>query len=445
MKKRVAQRMTLAFRLLCCTAIMSAVASLAGAATYDLAACVERGLRTNQEIVSRTIAIREVEKELGKAGGLFFPTISLSQQLTTLNNANADERNNDYLDQGSKSTSLRLTQPLFTGLSGMNTLEKVKYLKQYRQAELQEAKLLLTRDIHRQFFDYLRWTEEAAATTATIGGLEKQLTVVRAFFAQGMAARQQLLQVEVRIALARQDLRQVETQVTNSRVRLNNLLVLEEDGEVEFSGQLAEFPYTPPHALAEYLVLADKRPELQLATINIELARREAKLILARSLPQVNAEANFNNHEVDYNLSSLTDESRDYWSLGITMSVNLMRGGADVAAYSQQLLTASRYEEERRKLKGKVETQVKTTFATMHEARQRIDSAFAINQLAGDALEATWAKFKTGLGTTVEILDAQEEVRRSLIGIARARTDFQSSRADLDYLAALGDGDGKNQ
>lgn len=430
------QRIT---RLLLVIVAMVATSGPAAAATYDLAACVERGLRMNPEIASRKIAIQEIEKELPKAGNLFLPTITLSSQVTNLNNANAVERNNDYLDQESKTANLRLTQPLFTGFTGLNTLQKVKFLKEYRQTELREAEAVLTRDIHRQYFDFLRLSEEVAANRETIAGLEKQLAAAQAFYAQGMAARQQVLQVEVRLASARQDLLQVRTQAANSRLRLNNLLAEESGAETEFSGQLVDFTYTEPRPLAEYLQLAEKRPDLRLVAINIELSKRESKLIMARALPQLNLEANYNDHTVDYDQDQFLDEGRDYWSLGLNVSLNLFRGGADIAAYSQQLLAASRYEEERRKLRGRIEMQVHATFASMQEARQRIDSAFAIRELATASLEAAWARFKTGVGTTVEVLDAQEDVRRALIGIAKARTDFQLARADLDYLTGQGE------
>lgn len=441
--RAVPPMMLKASRLLLGATLLLGISTVAHAATYDLAACVARGLHHNRELASRAIAIHEAEKERGKAGNLFFPTLSLSHQITTINNANSSERNSDYLDQGSNSTALRLSQPLFSGFTGLNTLDKAKYLKDYRLAELEEAELLLVRDIHRQFFEHLGLQEEVTANQETIAGLERQRAVVQAFFDQEMAARQQLLQVEVRLAVARQDLRQVETQAANSRRGLCQLLALDEDDELEavaFSGRLADFAYTAPRPLTEYLALAQQRPELRLATINIELANNESHLILARGLPQVTVEASFVDHEVDYDQPKFTDESRDYWSLGLNMSINLFRGGADRAAYSQQLLAASRYSEERRALMKRIRMLVHTSFASLEEARQRIDSAFAINGLATAALEATWAKFRTGLGTTLEILDAQEEVRRSLIGIVLARRDFQLSLADLEYLAGQGGG-----
>lgn len=421
--------------------VLAAVALLpgvGGAATFDLASAVDRTLRFNPEIASRRIAIDEAKKELGKAGGLFLPTITASQQLSTLSASDSLLNSRNYPDESSKITNLRLSQPLFTGFAGLNTLDKVKYIREYRECELHEAQLGLIRQVQRQFYDYLRLVEDVASFQETIVGLEEQLKAAKAFFEQYMAPELQVLQAEVRLSTARQDLVQIQTQASNARRRLHELLALPAgEADAEYSGRLSDFDCQGVSPLADYAERAKTRPDLRMANINIALARKEAKIILGRSLPRVTVDADYYDRDVRYDARALPGYNEDYWTLGLNVSINLFQGGADAAAYGQQMLAASRHQEDLRKLSNQIDRELETSHASLREAALRIDSALRTKEVAVAALDRAKTAFELGLGTTITVLDAQRDVNQAMTGISKARADFLSSRADLEYLAAM--------
>ena len=429
-------------RIVCLTLILVAVfRTIVTAATFDLAACIDRGLRLNPEIASRKIAIEESKKELNKAEALFLPTVSVNYQTSTLSNKGSLAHSRNYPDQSSSVTSFRLSQPLFTGFAGLTTLSKVQYVREYRQAELLEARLTLIREIQRQFFDYLRLLEDVATVNETIAGLTKQLKSANAFYEQRMAPQLQVLQAEVRLSSAQQNLIQVQTQVGNARFRLNEMIALRADEtEAEYSGHLIDFDFQITKTLSDYASHLPSRPDLHMANIKIILARKESKLILARALPRVSVDADYNDRQLDYNYAGYKDYEEDYWTLGLNVSMNLFQGGADVAAYSQQLLAVSRNEEDLRKLRNQIDREVLVAYASQQEAMMRIDSAVKIKEVALAALDRARTAFELGLGTTITVLDAQQEVSQAMVGIAKARTDFLLAKVDLEYLAAQDDG-----
>lgn len=411
------------------------------AATFDLAASVERGLRSNPAISSRKIAIEESKKEMDKAVALFLPTVAVSHQISTLANDGSLQQSREYPDQSTTTTTLRFSQPLFTGFAGLTTLEKVKYVQEYRQAEFQEARLSLIRDIQRQFFEYLQRLEDEETAKETISGLEKQLKAANAFFEQHMAPQLQVLQAEVRLSSARQSLIQVQTLTSNARLKLNELLALKpEESDAEYSGRLIDFDYQITKTLSEYTSRVTARPDLQMAEINIELARKEAKILLARYLPRLSVDADYNDRQLDYNYSEYRDYEEDYWTLGLNMQMNVFQGGADTAAYRQQLLAANRYQEDLRKLRNQIDREMLVSYASQQEALTRIDSALKIKEVAQAALDRARTAFELGLGTTITVLDAQQEVTQAMVGVAKARVDFLYAKADLEYLAAQDEG-----
>lgn len=414
----------------------------ASAATFDLAACVDRGLQYNPEIISRKIAIEEAKKEVGKAGYLFMPTVSVLHKNSTLSNDGSLATSREFPDQSNSVTTLTVSQPLFTGFAGLTSLERAKYVEEYYYEEMREARLLLIRNINRQYFDYLRLLEDAETAKETISGLEKQLMAANAFYEQRMAPQLQVLQSEVRLSSARQNLVQVQTQIDNARIKLNELLALDlNDSDAEYVGRLIDFDYQNSKTLSDYASRVTLRPDLHLAEINAALARKDAKLILARSLPKVSVDADYNDRQLDYNYSEYKDYEEDYWTLGIKMEMNLFRGGADAAEYSQKILSASRHEENLRKVRNQIDRELVTSYASQQEALTRIDSALKIREVALAALERARAAFELGLGTTTTVLDAQQEFTQAMVSVSRARTDFLFAKADLEYLAAMDDFD----
>lgn len=429
-------------QILCLSLLLLLVLPMgASAVTYDLAAAVDRGLRFNPAISSRKIAIEESKKEMDKAVALFLPTVSVSHQISTLSNDGSLQQSREFPDQSSTSTTLRFSQPLFTGFAGLTTLEKVKYVQEYRQAEFQEARLSLIREIQRQFFEYLQRLEDEETAKETISGYEMQLTAANAFYEQRMAPQLQVLQAEVRVSSARQSLVQVQTLTSNARLKLNELLALESvESGVEYSGRLIDFDCQITKPLSDYTSRVTSRPDLHMAEINIALARKEAKIILARYFPRVSVDADYNDRQVDRNYAGYSDYEEDYWTLGLNVQMNLFQGGGDTAAYSQQLLAVTRYQQDLRRLRNQIDREMLVSYASQQEALTRIDSALKIREVAQAALERARTAFELGLGTTITVLDAQQELTQAMVSLAKARTDFLFAKADLEYLAALDDG-----
>jgi outer membrane protein TolC len=78
---------------------------------------------------------------------------------------------------------------------------------------------------------------------------------------------------------------------------------------------------------------------------------------------------------------------------------------------------------------------VSNSYASLLEARQRIDSATGIKEAATQSYERAESRYRTGLGTSVDVLNALNDVSQAEADIVQARADYQIIKAELDYLA----------
>ncbi|MDA3970917.1 MAG: TolC family protein, partial [Desulfobulbaceae bacterium] len=138
-----------------------------------------------------------------------------------------------------------------------------------------------------------------------------------------------------------------------------------------------------------------------------------------------------------YDNPGYPDEDTAYWSTMLTVSMQLFHGGQTIASSMQQETKTKRYRENLRELLSKIEMDVSNSYASLLEARQRIDSATSIKEAATRSYERGEQRYKTGLGTSVDVLNALNDVSQGEADIVQARADFQAIKAELDYVTGM--------
>ena len=404
-------------------------------AAYNLSEAVERGLEANFNIKAQVLIIKEAEQGKLQAFGNFLPTISVMHQNTRLNNdKESTALNTDYLSQDRVTKSLRFSQPIFNGFHGLNSVTKSEYILKYQQFELQNNKSRLAYDIRSQFIQHLKLHDDEIRIEASLGRLTKQLAAAQAFYDRQMAPKLHVIQAEVALARARQDLSQVKTGQETIRLTLNQLLALDINQPVNYSGSLAEMDYTINKELPEYMKEAMVRPDVMEANLNIKISKVEKRLIMSQNLPKINLDASYNHSDTQYESSSNRDENTAYWNTMLTISVQLFHGGQTITSTLQQETRTKRYHESLRELLSKVEMDVSNSYSLLLEAAKRIDSATSIKEAATRSYERAENRYRTGLGTSVDVLNAQNDMSQAEADIVQARADFQTSKAALDYV-----------
>jgi outer membrane protein len=414
------------------------ILSYSPVAAYNLAEAVDRGLEANLNIKAQELGIKEAEQGKLQAYGNFLPTMSIMYQDTNLeNDQDTTVLNNDYLSQNRVTERMSLSQPIFTGFYGISSVAKAKYMLKYQKAELVNNKGRLAYDIRRQFIQYLKMQDDAVRIEASVERLKKQLAASQAFYERQMAPKLHVMQAEVALARARQNLDQVKTGQENARITLNQLLALDIQQPVKYSGTLAEMDYNLQETLAEYLQNAKVRPDVEEARLNIKISEMEKVRIRSQNLPKINFDASYNRSDTEYDNPGYPDEDTAYWSTMLTVSMQLFHGGQTIASSMQQETKTKRYRENLRELLSKIEMDVSNSYASLLEARQRIDSATSIKEAATRSYERAEQRYKTGLGTSVDVLNALNDVSQGEADIVQARADFQTIKAELDYVTGM--------
>lgn len=407
--------------------------SLALAENYTLEQCVERGLTHNPEIKAYQFSVDEAQHGINEAWGSFLPTLSFNYSATQLSNATSGETDSDYLDQETETLSCRLTQPVFTGFSGIAGLKRARQSRDYRLTELLYMQQQLVREIKVAFYDLLYAEQLCTKWQASVERLKQQATIANAWVEQQLAPKLRLLEINVELSNARQQYIQATTRKSIARARLGEWLALDRNQQINLQGTLTEQTVAPCESVDECIIQSQKRTELTLAQLNIDMAHQDAKMIRARNLPQAQIDASWIDYQRDYDQSNYPDDDRDYYSVTLNLSFKPFQGGRNISAWLKQKIAVDRYTQLKERKKNEIITEVQTRHQQFVESQARILNAKQTLIAATEAYQFAAKSAELGVVSMDDLLNAELRLTRAEINLVDSYHALQQSAVYLNY------------
>jgi outer membrane protein len=294
-----------------------------------------------------------------------------------------------------------------------------------RDVDARRADVLL--QVDRSYFMALRAqaVERVAEETTTT----RQLVVdqVTAQTASGLKSDLDLSLAKVNLSEAQMLLLQAKSDVDTAFAALTAALGRADAASYTLADEpLPSAPPPDPEALVTE-ALRD-RPDVAAVQLSAEAARRFADAEGALRLPAVSMVAAVGT--VPYHVAGLTDK---YSAAGINLTVPITTGGLIGARHAAATLAAQSETQRLRDLQDRVARDVRTAWHDAETAFQQMDAATQLLAAASDAADLAQTRFDIGLGSIVELTQAQLSKTRAQIAVATARYDYQLRTAVLKY------------
>ncbi|MFZ5775284.1 MAG: TolC family protein [Thermodesulfobacteriota bacterium] len=412
----------------------------AGGGPLTLNACLVKGLVENPQIRAYELGVGEAREDVRGAWGAFLPTLGASYNKNWLTNDTVAERNNDYLDQTSDNTTYSISQPLFTGFGGIAGVKDSKLALESREHELRYMRLRLAREIRRDFHAVLYGEALVRLWQGSVERLRRQKEIAQAWYDRQLVNRLRLLEVEVELSSAIQQQQEAASALAVARARLAHWLALPSaealptlDGTLDQEEEAAPFPATLEESLTEALAA---RPDLKIAELSIGRAKAQVIQVASRSLPQASVQASWTDYQRDYDNARYTDELRDYYTVGIQVSIRPFDGGRNIFAWRKQRLTVEKMRQQRLDTEKTIDTEVRSGYTLWQDSGARLQTATDTLRQAEDAWKLASRALELGVGSLKEQLDAELRLTRAEISRLDAQLYRQRARAELRY--ALG-------
>jgi outer membrane protein len=241
------------------------------------------------------------------------------------------------------------------------------------------------------------------------------------------------LRAEAELAAAQEQLLTAQNAVALAKAALNQLLGRPTNAPIEVA-PLPE-PITPSsEALQTETFLTQAlahRPELRSAEAQIQAAQERVNLAKADKNPLLFLSSN-------YQRQTETGFSRDYaWSVNLIVQFPIFDSGRRESVLQEQEALLQQALAQREQLQRQIALEVEQAVRNYQVALQRLNTARAALASAEEAFRLAQVRYEAGVGTQVEVLDAQVALTRARANEIQALYDAHKAFARLVYATGL--------
>lgn len=271
---------------------------------------------------------------------------------------------------------------------------------------------------------------QTVATAARIESQRAQVANAQAIYNQaqirkdaGTNSRIDVMRTLVELETEKQRLTSLESDYQEQKLDLAGAIGLPLDREIHLSEPLSpETVPVPPAAQAIDQAL-ELRSDLRSAQAQVDAARRAVDAARAERLPSVSLNG-------DYGYSGPNPASAHSVYTGtVGVNVPIWLGGRTGADIHEAEAALHQREAELTNARRQIEQEVRSALLKLETAAGQVQVAESNRTYAAETLRESRDRFNLGVGTTVEVVQAEQQV-------ASAETDYVSSLLALD-LARL--------
>lgn len=320
------------------------------------------------------------------------------------------------------------TLPLYDGGISRQQIAQAQAAVDAAQAGLAAARQDVARTAAEAYFDVLQARRTVEVREAAVQTAQAQVRQAEAFFRAGTAAQADVIRSRAAAARAEADLVAARGQVETTLASLRAAMALSLDQPVSVADPAA--PIVPAVAAADAVAEATRqRPEVLRADADIRSAEAALHIAEIRAGTQVNVNANAS-------VQVTPDPGSAGWSISATVSHPLLDGGRSKAAVEEARANALAAAARRESTVLQVQMQAHQAAVGVASASARAEAERASSAAAEESLRVSEGRYRAGVGTLVEVLDAQSSATEARIGAVQALYDLHLAVVNLGH--ALG-------
>ena len=316
-----------------------------------------------------------------------------------------------------KSTLLQVTQPVFLGGQTVANTKQAQANIQAQRAVLAENEHTVLHNTVKAYADLIRDIGIADARRNNVSVLVQQLDATRERFRVGELTITDVSQAEARLELAKADLVQAETFVRISEAGFQRTTGMK-------PGKLGEIPLIGglPGSEEEAVALAmDGGARPVSAQYRISAAAYGVNSSVGALLPQINMVGTI---QQQFDVQVPGDRFYNY-ILGFQATIPLYQGGGEWSRIRQAKELVGQRRNELDSARRQVAEETIIAWRSLDSSRSRVTSFEAQVRANEVALNGVRQEALVGSRTTLDVLNAEQELLNAQVNLIQARRDVQ--------------------
>jgi len=395
---------------------------------------LEFARRNNQELQVALLQLERSQAGLKVARAALLPSVGLSAQVERSSSASSELQRRlqnlpDDTDDPSTAFSggAQFTYNLYT--SGARSARIRQAKEQLRSQELDVERLSeeIRLNVATEYYNLQQADEQVRISRTAVANAEASLKDARALEQAGVGTRFDSLRTQVNLANSQQQLTNARSQQQIARRQLVTRLNLTQSGTISAADPV-KLAGLWNQTLENSIVLAyQNRPELQQQLAQRNINKQQRREALAQLGPQVAIEANYNLLDQFNDSVGLTNG----YSVALTASLNLFDGGASRAQAAQFKTDTEIAETQFSSTRNQIRFQVEQSYSQLQSNLENVQTSQAALNQARESLRLARLRFQAGVGTQLEVLDAENALTQAEGNRVNAILDYNRALASL--------------
>jgi outer membrane protein TolC len=346
-----------------------------------------------------------------------------------------------------------VTQNIFRGevFVGLSTSEIFKTVQKENLRATTQQIITQTRVA---YYQALVAKEQLRLQEAQIKRLEQNLKDNRARQKAGLVDEYAVLQLEVQLSNQRPQLIEAEYAVDEAYRNLNVALGIPLGVTFEIVGELNDFDIISNDADSEANTVIkkvdqmnlftyekkeetvssfiDDRGDLRMLDARLNLNEKEIKAVKSRFLPTVTASYNLQWSAAEPDEPNFFENSSRFQTLGINVSLPLFEGFKRMADVQRAQIARKDIEEQIRGAELAAENEIASAAEELNKAFETAEARKQALSQAEQGYERSLKRLENGIGSQIEVTDAEVQVRQAEVNYALMVFQYLSAKAQYD-------------
>ncbi|NIK73328.1 outer membrane protein [Thermonema lapsum] len=264
--------------------------------TYTLEQCVQIAVQNSLSIQRSSLQAESAQSTYRQSKENLLPSISGNATETFRTGRSIDPFTNQFVQRTINSTSLGINagMTLFNGFQQSNNIKKSRLDYQAAQYDVEQQKQQIAIDVANAYLQVVMAKEQLKVAQAQRASTDAQLKRVKAQYAAGAAAENQVLDLEAQLANDDVNIIAAENQLRFAKLNLQQLMNMPVNTAFDVSDVAIESiinPYANKSIEELFEQAAQNQYSLQSAKLRAESARVSREIAQGRRLPTLSLNA----------------------------------------------------------------------------------------------------------------------------------------------------------
>lgn len=322
-------------------------------------------------------------------------------------------------EANSYDNKLTVTLPLYTGGQLGTSIKQLEMNLAIAGLNLNKARQQATLNATVAYFGVLHTHSMVALCEETVSSLTAHLKNVKAFLDAGIITKSDVLRTEVAVANAEENLIKAQNGYDMALANLNNILGLPLSAGLNVKEDLTYLKFDNSLENCGQTAL-QKRPEIAMANLNSEIAKKGVDLAKSGYLPTVSLVGIMDIHDTEF-----PGNNNNNWSINLVSDWKLNSGGQTKAKIRQALSSQEKALEAVAQTKDGISLEVHQAYLSLKEAEKRIQTSQLVVAEANENVRLVQLRYQAGMETNLNVIDAQ-------LALTQAKTNYINSLYDYN-------------